>query len=66
MSVAKITEISAASPDSFEAAMKLGIERAAKTLKNISGAWVKDQKVDVENGQIVRYRVNMKVSFVLE
>ncbi len=66
MSVAKVTEISAASPDSFEAAMKLGVERAAKTLKNITGAWVNDQKVDVENGKIVRYRVNMKVSFILE
>ncbi len=66
MSVAKITEISAASPNSFEDAMKVGVERAAKTLKNITGAWVKDQKVDVENGVITRYRVNMKVSFILE
>lgn len=66
MSVAKIMEISAASPDSFDAAMNLGVERAAKTLKNITGAWVQDQKVDVENGKIVRYRVNMKVSFILE
>ena len=66
MSVAKITEISAASPNSFEDAMKVGVERAAKTLKNITGAWVQDQKVDVENGAITRYRVNMKVSFILE
>lgn len=66
MSVAKITEISAASPNSFEDAMKVGVERAAKTLKNITGAWVQDQKVDVENGVITRYRVNMKVSFILE
>ena len=65
MSVAKIMEISAASPDSFEAAVRVGIERASKTIKNITGAWVQDQKVDVENGKIVRYRVNMKVSFVL-
>ena len=65
MTVAKVTEISAASPDSFEAAMQVGVERAAKTLKNITGAWIQDQKVDVENGKIVRYRVNMKVSFVL-
>lgn len=66
MSVAKITEISAASSTSFEDAMKQGIERAAKTLKNITGAWVKDHKVDVESGKITRYRVNMKVSFILE
>lgn len=65
MTVAKIMEISAASPDSFEAAVGVGIERASKTIKNITGAWVQDQKVDVENGKIVRYRVNMKVSFVL-
>ena len=66
MSVAKITEISAASSESFEHAMQEGIARASKTLKNITGAWVQDQKVDVENGQITRYRVSMKVTFVLE
>ncbi len=66
MSVAKITEISAASTTSFEDAMKMGVERASKTLKNVTGAWVQDQKVDVENGKITRYRVNMKVSFILE
>lgn len=66
MTVAKITEISAASPTSFEDAMQVGVARAAKTLKNITGAWVKDQKVDVEEGKIVRYRVNMKVSFILD
>lgn len=66
MSVAKITEISAASTKSFDDAINVGIERACKTLKNVSGAWVQDQKVDVENGKIVRYRVTMKISFVLQ
>ncbi len=66
MSVAKITEISAASESSFEDAVRLGIARAHKTIKNITGAWVQEQKVDVENGKIVRFRVNMKVTFVLE
>ena len=66
MSVAKVTEITAASPNSFDDAIKLGIARASKTLKNITGAWVQDQKVDVKDNGIVRYRVNMKVSFVLE
>lgn len=66
MSVAKITEISAASPKSFEDAINLGIDRACKTLKNVSGAWVKDQKVDIANGKVTQYRVNLKVSFVLE
>lgn len=65
MTVAKVTEISAASTTSFDDAMKEGLARASKTLKNISGAWIQDQKVDIENGQIVRYRVSMKVSFVL-
>jgi len=64
--VAKITEISASSGKSFERAVEKGIERASKTLKNVSGAWVKDMKVDVEDGRVVRWRVTMKVTFVLE
>ena len=64
--VAKITEISASSGKSFEHAVEKGIERASKTLKNISGAWVKDMKVDVDGGKAVRWRVTMKVTFVLE
>jgi dodecin len=66
MSVAKITEISATSKVGFEDAIKTGIERACKTLKNVKGAWVNEQKVDVEKGKIVNYRVTMKVTFVLE
>ena len=66
MSVAKVSEISASSEKSFEDALVLGINRANKTLKNITGAWVQEQKVDVTSGKIVRYRVNMKVTFVLE
>ena len=66
MSVAKVSEISAASDKSFDDAMAEGIKRAGKTLKNITGAWIQDQKIDVENGKIVQYRVNMKVTFVLE
>ncbi|MCA9302521.1 MAG: dodecin domain-containing protein [Phycisphaerales bacterium] len=64
--VAKITEISASSGKSFEHAVEKGIERASKTLKNVSGAWVKEMKVDVEDGKVVRWRVTMKVTFVLE
>ena len=66
MSVARVTEISATSSKSFEDAIALGIARASKTLRNVSGAWVKEQKVLVENGQIKEYRVNMQVTFVLE
>ena len=65
-SVAKITEISASSPKSFADAMDIGISRASKTLKNITGAWVNDMKVDVKDGKITDYRVNMKVTFILE
>ena len=66
MSVARVTEITASSPNSFEDALKAGITRAAKTLKNVEGAWVQEQKVVVRDGQIVEYRVNIKVTFVLQ
>lgn len=66
MSVAKITEISASSTESFQDAIVKGIARANKTLKNITGAWVNEEKVVVDNGRITEWRVNMKVSFILE
>jgi flavin-binding protein dodecin len=66
MSVAKITEISSSSNTSFEDAIQNGLARASKTLKNISGAWVESQKVDVANGKITTWRVIMKVTFVLD
>jgi len=66
MSVAKVTEITAASPTSFEAAVQEGIARSAKTLKNIHGAWINEQSVVVKNGKIIEYRVNMRVTFVLD
>lgn len=66
MTVAKVTEISASSEKGFEDAVKEGIKRANKTLDNITGAWVKDMKVDVENGKVIAYRVHMKVTFVLK
>lgn len=65
MSVAKITEIQASSKKSFEDAISSGIARADKTLKNVSGAWIKSQKVTIEKGKVVEYRVIMKVTFVL-
>jgi hypothetical protein len=65
MAVAKVTEIIASSPKSFEDAMQIGIARANKTLKNVRGAWVKEQKVVVEKGKISEYRVDMRVTFVL-
>lgn len=66
MSVARVTEITAASPVSFEDAIKVGIDRANKTLRNVKGAWVQEQTVSVEDGVIREYRVNMKVTFILE
>ncbi len=66
MSVARVTEITASSPNSFDDALKAGIARAAKTLKNVEGAWVQQQTVVVRDGQIVDYRVNLKVTFVLQ
>ncbi len=65
MSVAKITEIQSSSTVSFEDAVKVGIARADKTLKNVSGAWIKSQQVVIEQGKVVEYRVLMKVTFVL-
>ncbi len=65
-SVAKITELSVRSETSFEDAIASGIARASQTLRNVSGAWVKDQKVEVKDGRIVAYQVMLEVTFVLD
>ncbi len=65
MSVARVTEITSSSTESFEDAIETGIARACKTLKNVKGAWVQEQTIDVEGERISAYRVNMKVTFVL-
>lgn len=65
-SVAKVTEIIASSSKSFDDAIRNGLARASKTLDNVSGAWVQDMKVDLDDGKIVAYRVTMKVTFVLK
>jgi flavin-binding protein dodecin len=66
MATARVTEIIAASKQSFDHAVQKGIKRANKTLKNVEGAWVQDMKVTVKNGEVAEYRVTMKVTFVLE
>lgn len=66
MSVAKIIEISSASTKSFEDAVQNGISRAAETIKHIQGAWVAEQKVLVEKGKVVEYRVTLRLTFLLE
>ncbi len=65
MSIAKIIEISSDSATSFQDAIESGIKRAEKTLKNVKGAWIAEQKLTIEKGVIVRYRVIMRVSFVI-
>jgi dodecin len=66
MSVARVTEISARSTQSFEDAVQKGIERANSTLRNVEGAWIKEQEVKISDGQIQSYEVTMKITFVLE
>lgn len=66
MAVAKIIEITAQSSESFEDAIKQGIAKASETVHNIEGAWVKEQKVVVSDGNITGYRVDLKVTFVLD
>jgi dodecin len=66
MSVARVTEISAVSEQGFEDAIRQAIARATTTLRNVEGAWVKDQNVMIEDGNIVGYKVNLEVTFVLE
>jgi len=66
MTVARTTEISTTSPKSFEDAINQGIARASKTIRNIKGAWVKEQEVEIEDNKITSYKVHMLVTFVLE
>jgi dodecin len=66
MSVARVTEISAVSEVGFEDAIRQGIDRATRTLRNVEGAWVKDQNVMIEDGEIKGYKANLEVTFVLE
>lgn len=65
MAVARVTEITASSTKSFEDAIQIGIERANKTLQNVRGAWVQEQKIKIDNGKVSEYRVNMKITFIL-
>ena len=65
MAVAKVIEISSASKESFEDAIQQGINRAAESVDDIKQAWIKEQKVVIENNQIVEYRVDMKVTFLI-
>ena len=65
-SVAKVSEISARSTKSFEDAVQVGVARASKTLRNVTSAWVKEQRMDIRDGKVTSYQVNMMVTFVLD
>ena len=66
MAVARVTEISSTSTQGFDDAIKQGIARATKTLRNVRSAWVKEQRVDIRNDKIAEYQVNLMVTFVLD
>jgi dodecin len=66
MSIARITEISSTSTKSFEDAIQGAVARATKTLRNVRGAWVKEQQIKIDDGKIVEYQVNLMITFVLE
>lgn len=66
MSVAKVVELTASSPTSFEDAVKNGIDKASETLRNIQGAWVSEEKVEVKDGQITEFRVTLRITFLVE
>ena len=66
MTVARVTEMSAVSDQSFEDAVNMAIKRATSTLRNVESAWVKDQNVVIENNNITGYKVNLAITFVLE
>jgi flavin-binding protein dodecin len=66
MSIAKVSEISATSPKSFQDAIEHGITRANKTLRNVKSAWIKEQQVRVKEGHITEYQVNLMVTFIID
>ncbi len=66
MGVARVTELSATSAKSFEDAINQGVARATKTLRNVTSAWVKEQRVEIKDNKIAQYQVNMLVTFVLD
>lgn len=66
MTVARVTEISATNPESLEAAINEGVNRATSTLRGVQGAWVKDMNVLIDNGNITGYQVNLAITFLLE
>jgi flavin-binding protein dodecin len=66
MAVARVTELSVTSSQSFDDAIAQGVARATRTLRNVTGAWIKEQRVEIRDNQVTEYQVNMLVTFVLD
>lgn len=66
MAVARVTELSVTSTESFDDAIAQGVARATKTLRNVTGAWIKEQRVEIQDNRVTEYQVNMLVTFVLD
>jgi flavin-binding protein dodecin len=66
MSVAKVIELSAGSPDSFEDAIRAAIAKASETIHNIEGAWVSEEKVVVEDGKVAEFRATVRITFIVD
>lgn len=66
MSIAKVVEVNSSSNKSFEDAIQSGIAKVTETVKNVQGAWINEQKVVIKDNKITEYRVNLKVSFLVE
>ena len=66
MSIAKVVEVNSSSNKSFEAAIQSGIAKVTETVKNVQGAWINEQKVVIKDNKITEYRVNLKISFLVE
>jgi flavin-binding protein dodecin len=66
MAVARVTELSVTSEQSFDDAIEQGIARATRTLRNVTGAWIKEQRVEIRDNKVAEYQVNMLVTFVLD
>ncbi|MDH1518596.1 dodecin family protein [Acinetobacter johnsonii] len=66
MAIAKVVEVNSSSAKSFEDAIQTGISKVTETVKNVQGAWINEQKVVIKDNQIVEYRVNLKISFLVD
>ncbi|WP_441372879.1 dodecin family protein [Acinetobacter lwoffii] len=66
MAIAKVVEVNSSSNKSFEDAIQMGIQKVTETVKNVQGAWINEQKVVIKENKITEYRVNLKISFLVD